>query len=151
MSIEDKRMYSQVYGILEMLGEEYIKKIPSKLYNLIKEERLEEYSPKYSIDDDIQKQDISTEAMAIIALMHLNYWCKSQKEKDELRELFKKNEEEYVKLQNEKYNPDNLFKKDESKIQGEVTAKKQMLIVAEPKKNIFVRFVDMIKRIVRGF
>lgn len=151
MSIEDKRMYSQVYGILEMLGEEYIKKIPSKLYNLIKEERLEEYSPKYSSDVDIQKQDISTEAMAIIALMHLNYWCKSQKEKDELRELFKKNEEEYVKLQNEKYNPDNLFKKDESKIQGEVTAKKQMLIVAEPKKNIFVRFVDMIKRIVRGF
>lgn len=148
MNIESKRTYSQVYGILQMLGEEYINKIPSKLYNLIKEERMEEYSPKYSIDDDIQKQDISTEAMAIIALIHLNYWCESQKEKDELRELFKRNEEEYIKMQNEKYNPDNLFKREEREIQEEGTAKRQMLIVAEPKKNIFKKVIDMLKRIV---
>lgn len=151
MSIEDKRMYSQVYGILQMLGEEYINKIPSKLYNLIKEERMEEYSPKYSIDDDIQKQDISTEAMAIIALIHLNYWCETEKEKDELRELFKRNEEEYIKLQNEKYNPDKLFKKEETNVNQEDIAKKQMLIVAEPKKNIFKKLIDMLKRIVKGF
>lgn len=148
MTIEDKKMYSEVYSILQMLGEEYINKIPSKLYNLIKDERMEEYNPKYSIDDDIQKQDISTEAMAIIALIHLNYWCETQKEKDDLRELFKKNEEEYVKLQNEKYNPDNLFKENETNVKQEDIAKRQMLIVAEPRKNLFKKLIDMIKRIV---
>ena len=37
MDIKTKETYSEVYSILNMLGENYITKIPSKLYQMIKE------------------------------------------------------------------------------------------------------------------
>ena len=35
-----KDIYSEVYAILNMLGKEYINKLPKDIYNIIKEENL---------------------------------------------------------------------------------------------------------------
>ena len=43
MNIQVQRTYSEVYGILNMMGKYYIKKIPTKLYQMIEKERDKNY------------------------------------------------------------------------------------------------------------
>lgn len=96
MDIKTKETYSEVYSVLELLGEDYISKLPSKMYNMIEEERLKEYNPSYSMP--LKNESIKKEALAIIAVLHLNYWCETEEEKSRLNNLFENN---YTKYQDE--------------------------------------------------
>ena len=52
--------------------------------------------------------------MVLLAILNLNYWCDSEEEKQELLKIFSKNTEIKIqeqKILEEKYNPDNIFKK----------------------------------------
>lgn len=40
----------------------------------------------------LTEQGISKEALSMIALIYLNYWCKGEKEKADLNKIFKENE-----------------------------------------------------------
>lgn len=89
-----KDIYSEVYAILNMLGKEYINKLPKDIYNIIKEEKSTEYNPVYETTVALDKQDVKKETISIIAFLHLNYWC-NEEEKIKLRELFDENEDKY--------------------------------------------------------
>ena len=89
-----KDIYSEVYAILNMLGKEYINKLPKDIYNIIKEETSTEYNPVYETTVALDKQDVKKETISIIAFLHLNYWC-NEEEKIKLRELFDENEDKY--------------------------------------------------------
>lgn len=89
-----KDIYSEVYAILNMLGKEYINKLPKDIYNIIKEEKSTEYNPVYATTVALDKQDVKKETISIIAFLHLNYWC-NEEEKIKLRELFDENEDKY--------------------------------------------------------
>ena len=89
-----KDIYSEVYAILNMLGKEYINKLPNDIYNIIKEEKSTEYNPVYATTVVLDKQDVKKETISIIAFLHLNYWC-NEEEKIKLRELFDENEDKY--------------------------------------------------------
>ena len=89
-----KDIYSEVYAILNMLGKEYINKLPNDIYNIIKEEKSLEYNPVYATTVALDKQDVKKETISIIAFLHLNYWC-DEEEKIKLRELFDENEDKY--------------------------------------------------------
>ena len=75
MNVQTQEMYSEVYSILNLLGESYIKKLPVSLFNMIKEERREDYNPKYDSKINLEQQNIKRETLSMIALFHLNYWC----------------------------------------------------------------------------
>lgn len=93
-----KDIYSEVYAILNMLGKEYINKLPKDIYNIIKEEKSTEYNPVYETTVALDKQDVKKETISIIAFLHLNYWC-NEEEKIKLRELFDENEDKYQEEQ----------------------------------------------------
>ena len=93
-----KYIYSEVYAILNMLGKEYINKLPKDIYNIIKEEKSTEYNPVYETTVALDKQDVKKETISIIAFLHLNYWC-NEEEKIKLRELFDENEDKYQEEQ----------------------------------------------------
>lgn len=93
-----KDIYSEVYAILNMLGKEYINKLPNDIYNIIKEEKSTEYNPIYATTVALDKQDVKKETISIIAFLHLNYWC-NEEEKIKLRELFDENEDKYQEEQ----------------------------------------------------
>ena len=57
--------------------------------------------------------------MSIIALLNLQYWCENENEKQRLKEVYAKNEEEYQQMLQAKYNTDNLFKKKTLNIEKE--------------------------------
>lgn len=89
-----KDIYSEVYAILNMLGKEYIDKLPKDIYNIIKEEKFSEYNPVYATTVALDRQVVKKESISIIAFLHLNYWC-DEEEKIKLRELFDENEDKY--------------------------------------------------------
>ena len=89
-----KDIYSEVYAILNMLGKEYIDKLPKDIYNIIKEEKSSEYNPVYATTVALDRQVVKKESISIIAFLHLNYWC-DEEEKIKLRELFDENEYKY--------------------------------------------------------
>ena len=145
MNVQTQEIYSEVYSILNLLGESYIKKLPVSLFNMIKEEKRQDYIPKYDAEINLEQQSIKRETLSMIALFHLNYWCNSDEEKNELKTLFKTNEEKHQAEIREKYNPDNLFKK-HSLQQEENTITNEVAMV-EYKEPLFKRIINKIKKI----
>lgn len=147
MNVQTQEIYSEVYSILNLLGESYIKKLPISLVNMIKEERKQDYNPKYDLTINLEQQNIKRDSLSMIALFHLNYWCNSDEEKNELKKLFKTNEEKHQAEIREKYNPDNLFKKRTEEIKKEETIAESTVAMVEYKEPIFKRFINKIKSI----
>jgi len=144
MNVQTQEIYSEVYSILNLLGESYIKKLPVSLFNMIKEEKRQDYNPKYDSKINLEQQNMKRETLSMIALFHLNYWCNSDEEKNELKTLFKTNEEKHQAEIREKYNPDNLFKK-RSTQQEEYVATNEVAMV-EYKEPFLKRIFNKIKR-----
>ena len=143
MKLETKEIYSEIYQILILLGYEYINKLPSSLFNMLKEKRDINYNPIYREDIPLEKQNIRTETISIIVLLYLNYWCEDEKEKNELKQLLKNNEDQYQNELRNKYNPDNLFeKRNNDDIQNE-------LAIVNYKEPIFQKIINKIKNIFK--
>lgn len=144
MNVQTQEIYSEVYSILNLLGESYIKKLPVSLFNMIKEEKRQDYNPKYDSKINLEQQNIKRETLSMIALFHLNYWCNSDEEKNELKTLFKTNEEKHQVEIREKYNPDNLFKKRNSQQEENIITNEASMV--EYKEPFFKGIFNKIKR-----
>ncbi len=127
---EEKIIYREVYSILKLLGSQYIDKIPKSLYDMIRSNITNTRDLEYKSLKEINKNNIQKKSLAIVALIHISYWCESEKEKEELNQIFMdnfiKNEDE----KREKYNPNNIFIKD-SKMQVEKEVE-DMIVYKEP-------------------
>ena len=89
MNVNTQEMYSEVYSILNLLGNNYIAKLPKSLFKMIEEEKSSTYNPQYSEDKSLNEQNIKRESLSMIALFHLNYWCNSNEEKEQLKKILK--------------------------------------------------------------
>ena len=139
--------YAEVNAVLESMAEEYTNKIPIKLKKLISNYRNNSYSVKYDFNKPLHEQNISKEALSIIALIHLNYWCKDEAEKKELYKIFQDNE---LKNENEKrlkYSPNNLFKSKKIFATDNNQEANQNNQITVYKENILQRCINFIKKI----
>lgn len=152
MNIQTKKMYSEVYSILNMLGNDYINKLPSNLFDMIKEEKLDSYSPEYVENINLNQQNVKKDTLAMIALFHLNYWCNSEEEKEALRQIFANNEKEYQEKLRAKYNPDDLFKMSnipkEEKVKYEITNHNNK-VIAYKEKGLLEKIFNFIRNIYK--
>ena len=89
--MEISRVYSEVYEILNVLGSDYIKKLPSNLYEHIMSKRDKKCVIEYDINVPIEEQNFCNETLDLIAYLNLHYWC-DEKEKIELLKIYMKNE-----------------------------------------------------------
>ncbi len=92
MEIPD--MYSEVYEILNILGEEYINKLPKKLYMNISNYRNKNNTKKFYIDRSIQEQDLNQETLEFITFLDLKYWC-NDNERQVLMDQYEENQERF--------------------------------------------------------
>ena len=146
-----KEVYSEVNSFLNLLLEEDRIKIPLKLRKLINDERLKDYNPQYSFEKPIDEQEISDEALAMIALLHINYWCNDNEEKERINNILKNNEDKYQAELREKYNPDNLCKKQKSEILNleNNTITEETAIIEYKEKNFLKKIFDKIKHLFK--
>lgn len=65
--------YSELYGILLMLGKSYISKLPLSIWKEIESKKNQNYNPEYSIND-IENNNISDETLEFLSKLYLEYW-----------------------------------------------------------------------------
>ena len=145
--IDDKtrKIFSEIDAFLDIIDEKYKNRIPMQLRNLYKDEKLKDYMPKYDASIQIEKQDIQRETIAMIALLHLNYWCDSEEEKRKIKDILNENEIKYQKELHEKYNPEDLFKNKNKK--HEVVALELAMI--EYKETFIKKVINAIKKLFK--
>ena len=148
MNVGTQEMYSEVYSILNLLGNSYITKLPKSLFKMIEEEKSSTYNPQYSEDQSLSEQNKKRESLSMIALFHLNYWCNSDEEKEQLKQLFKDNKEKHQAEIREKYNPDNLFKNNKQETIQEANVNSNNLAIVEYKESILKKFINKIKSLL---
>lgn len=133
VSINTRQAYSEIDEFLRLLSNEQRNKIPKKLRELFNQERDKEYIKRIDPTIPIKEQNLKEETLAIIALLNLQYWCEDENEKQRLKEVYAKNEQIYQEILQEKYNPDDLFKKGTTNIEKEhELSRKQMVEYKEP-------------------
>lgn len=110
MNIETRQAYSEVNEFLELIGEEMRNKIPLKLRNFFKREMDQNYISTINTKIPIKEQNLKRKTIVIIAGLNLQYWCKGDRKK-ELLEIYSNNEKKYQEELREKYNPDDVFKR----------------------------------------
>ena len=59
MNENTKKVYSEVYQVLNVLGDEYIRRLPKSLYNMLEEKRDTTYNPKYTDEITLDMQNIN--------------------------------------------------------------------------------------------
>lgn len=147
------KAYSEVYEFINILGNDYIEMISPKVYKNIEENRDMDYKPEINVNE-INEETFSKEALALIATLNLQYWCKDENEKKELMEIYQENTNKEKKALEEKYSYENIFK-DSKKIEKveiqeetetEIENNMEMVVYNE---NIFVSILNKIKDFIK--
>ena len=119
MSNAYSKAYVEVLEIISHFSEEDFKKIPKSEIDFYNENKDNEYEFKINPNIDLNEQNISREANAILVALYRDYFA-TENQKQILEKLLKQNEQKEEEKKREKYNPDDIFKKDkeDSKIEN---------------------------------
>ena len=82
--------YSEVYAILNWLGDEYKQKVPKNLLQMFKLERKFGYEPNLDFSKPLVDQ-VRQETKDIIAYLQYTCWLNDEKQKAELKEKVDEN------------------------------------------------------------
>ena len=85
--IRNNQIYSQVYSILELMGNKYINKIPNTFLDFIDNNRDKSYIPVYDFNSSFKEQNVDKMALSIICMLDLKYWCNDEERKDLIKKL----------------------------------------------------------------
>ena len=147
IDIQTKQAYSEIDEFLDLLDEKKRNEVPSKLREFFKKEKDESYSKGINPNIPIKEQNLRNETLALIALLNLQYWCKDENEKERLKQVYASNENKYQEELREKYNPDNIFKKNNNQetIEDKIEEPKQLV---EYKESAIKKFFDKVLKIL---
>ena len=143
MVMENMLAYAEIDEILNLLEDDYREKVQKKVRDFFKEEKMKDYHPEIDIEKPLIEQNLKRETMVLLAILNLNYWCENEKEKQRFLNELDKNEEEKKELE-EKYNPDNLFKKKQDE-----STENNLQIIEYKKPNFIQILLTKIKKILK--
>lgn len=110
MENTEAKIYSEVYALIQLAGEAYKNMLPDKVKKSIDIKRDKTYTPVYSMNIPLEKQNIKKESLAVLANIEYNYWCKTENEKNEFINELKQIDINREKNLRKLYNQDNIFK-----------------------------------------
>lgn len=136
--------YAEVDAILDFMDEKYRREIPKKLRILFKEKKAKDYRKSIVSNKPLIEQNLSEETLAILAVLHYNYWCKDEKRKKELLEKYSENEKIY-QINLEKESDINNIKNNTEFVKEEILA---LVEYKPPKwyKRVFSKIISIFKR-----
>ena len=134
-------MFNEVYSVLNLLGREYIYKLPNNVYEFIKNERVPNYEFNINMERDVISQ-ISKDTLAFISYLNLKYWA-TLEEQRELIKIYKENDikKEKSKL---KFNPITILNNNTKEIESKALIKDEQNWYKKL-KNIILNFFKNMK------
>lgn len=144
------RAYTEVLEIISHFSEEEYSKIPEEKIKFYKENMDKEYIFKINPEEDLSKQNISKEANAVLITIFRDYFA-TEEQKKNLENILDENQRKLEEERRKKYNPNNIFTKEDSKVQKQsVDAEnKEKIALIENKESFFNRFTNFIKKILK--
>ena len=138
------RAYTEVIEIISHFPKEEYEKIPAEKIEFYKENMDQDYNFKINPFEDLDKQNISREANAIIIMLYKEYFA-TEEQKEKIDKILAENsrKEEVEKI--EKYNPDDLFKRNSKKEFIENDDNNSMI---EYKENFFTKLKKFIFKLL---
>ena len=145
-----KRAYTEVIEIIKYFPNEEYAKIPLEKINYYKENMDKDYNFQINPNIELEKQNISREANAILVTLFNDYFA-TDRQKEILNNLLKQNQQKLEKQKQEKYNPSNLFMQSKTQQQNTVTLQKNNSesSLVEIKEKFFTNFINFIKNIFK--
>lgn len=145
-----KRAYTEVIEIIKYFPNEEYAKIPLEKINCYKENMDKDYNFQINPNIELEKQNISKEANAILVTLFNDYFA-TDRQKEILNNLLKQNQQKLEKQKQEKYNPSNLFMQSKTQQQNTVTLQKNNSesSLVEIKEKFFTKFINFIKNIFK--
>lgn len=139
------KAYTEVLEILKHIPEDELNKIPKTELQFYEDNCDRNYRYEYNIDLPVEQQIISREANTVIIAIYMNYFA-NEKQKGIIEKILKQNSIEEEKVKNEKYNIDDIFKKNK-----EISFNSENLPVDVNKKEVsFIKkIINKIKSIFR--
>lgn len=147
MKNEQGESYVEVLTILGYMETEYQEKIPKKLIDFFERNSAKDYKFDIDLAIPLKEQKLKAKTLSLLAMLNLNYWCKSNEEKQELIKRYSENEKKYQEELRKRYNPDNIFKKQQEKSNIEENVIQNEVALIEYKESIFRRLINKIKSI----
>lgn len=147
MKNEQGESYVEVLTILGYMETEYQEKIPKKLIDFFERNSAKDYKFDIDLEIPLKEQKLKAKTLSLLAMLNLNYWCKSNEEKQELIKRYSENEKKYQEELRKRYNPDNIFKKQQEKSNIEENVIQNEVALIEYKGSIFRRLINKIKSI----
>lgn len=138
VNLEYANAYSEVLEILKHISQEDYNKIPKEKIMFFKNNYNKEFNFTYDMNKTLDEQNVSKKAKTIIAILFRDYWAT-----DTQREKIKAKEEYDRKIkEQEKYNPDNLFKNNNIEKES-ILNNNKMIVYKEPLiKKILNKFLN---------
>lgn len=145
-----KRAYTEVIEIIKYFPNEEYAKIPLEKIDYYKENMDKDYNFKINPNIELEKQNISREANAILVTLFNDYFA-TDRQKEILNNLLKQNQQILEELKQEKYNPSNLFMQSKTQQQNTVTIQEDNSenSLIGIKENFFTKFINFIKNIFK--
>ena len=147
MLMDNMIAYAEIDEILNLLEDKYRENVPEKVRAFFKEEKMVDYKPTIDVNTPLIQQDLKRETIVLLAILNINYWCENEEEKQFFLNELAKNEDEKKKLE-EKYNPDNLFKKRPEEKQ-EFVHTEELSVIEYKKPNFIQKLLNKIARLFK--
>lgn len=144
------KAYTEVLAVISCFSEEEYLKIPESKIKFFEENKDREYDFKINPEVDLFEQNISKEANAILITLFRDYFA-TDRQKEILNSLLKQNQEKLEEEKREKYNPDNIFKKEVTEteeIKEEKIKDNKQIIEYKSKESFFAKFINFIKKLI---
>lgn len=105
---------SEIDDILNYLDESVVEKIPFKFKEFVRLNKSKTYMPKFNHNKKLSELPIKDKTRRMLAVIYMNFLC-NEEEKRKFLITLKENEIRKQKELREKYNPDDLFKRKETR------------------------------------
>jgi len=131
--------YAETLDVLDNMNKIYVNKIPEKLIKYFKDNANTNYKKHIVPYKALSKQNLHRETLAILAMLNLKYWAKSEEHKQYLL----KNSKNADKIENQFKDENDIFSK--KQITSEKTEELAMTTIKN--ESIFTKIINWIKRL----
>jgi len=135
----------EVLDILEHMNTNDLARVSNKFIDFLKENASKNYICNLDYSKKLNDMDLKEETRGLLALMYEKYWC-PEEEKEELKKKFYENEKKYQEELREKYNPDNIFSKNQDNIIEPENNQTQLI---EYKESVFRKILNKIREFLK--
>ena len=109
ISLEQRQVYSEILEVLRHMDKIYVDKIPKKLIMFFYDNCSLDY--EFTMTKTIGEEKLNDKTLALLSLLHSNYWASKKKSKEELIMNYAIMDQTTQKQLNSQLEQDNIFTK----------------------------------------